>query len=154
MLQSHHVKDQLMFVITDFISCLSHCSLLDLKFCVKQNGDFYFFFRISGNKMHFCPGPLSRCLLLCDCPHFTSIFSSSKPFIPPQVLPIPVACETFTSVFFSLLSSWGLPGRWDRQLRCSHSSWSCPACSHSNRCAGLFHREKEKHGQRLPVFLV
>lgn len=51
-------------------------------------------------------------------------------------------------------SSWGLPGWHDRELHCSDSGWNCPACSHSNRCAGLFHREKEKHGCWLPVFLV
>lgn len=51
-------------------------------------------------------------------------------------------------------SSWGLPGWGDRQLHCSDRCRNCPACSHSNRCAGLFHREKEKHGSWLPVFLV
>lgn len=63
------------------------------------------------------------------------------------------AYETFTSLLSSLLSSWGMPGWWG-ELPCSHSCWSCPACSHSYCSAGLFHREKEKHGHRLRVFLI
>lgn len=64
-----------------------------------------------------------------------------------------VVSKAFTPVLSSLSSSWGLPG-WCGELPCSHSCRSFPACSHYYCSAGLFHREKEKHGCWLRVFLI
>lgn len=110
--------------------------------------------------MHCCPGHSSKCLFLCQIgsvlPSYAVTSQSSFPAVHTLTLHLlscvqPVKCSPLCSLHLS--SSRGLPGR-RGELPCSHSCRSLPPRTHSYRSAGLFHREKEKHGHRLRVLLV
>lgn len=76
-------------------------------------------------------------------------FSCFDRWVVHPLLPV----QPFTCLLFSPLSSRGVPG-WCRELPCPHSCGSCTSSSHSCCCCGLFHREEEKHGHRIRVFLI
>lgn len=155
-LQGHPVEDQWLYNYVHTNYCWSHLRLSLIRListCVSNWRRAFHYFRIYGNKNAaldtwvnvYCF--INVRAIKCSGAEVSFLAHSFSLF------ELCVACKSFTSVFSSLSSSWGLPGRC-RELHCSHSCRSCPDCSHSYRRAGLFHREKEKRGRGLPVLLV